>query len=78
MSGNGITTSPSEEYVTLTASADVLSPAPRALYIATTGSYTVEDFHGNSVVFANAQAGSVLPIACRKITVAAGAVVGLI
>jgi len=79
MSGNNITNSPSDQYVAITPGASVLYPAPRALYVGATQDVTVEDFYGNTVAFVGVQGGSVLPIACKKVTIAAGgSIVGLI
>lgn len=69
--------SPAKRFRALTPSGAVLSPAPRGLYIGATGDVTVEDFFGNSVTFSNAQAGSVIPVACTKFTAGPVGVVGL-
>lgn len=69
--------SPSKRYTLLSPGAGLLSPFPRALYIAAAGDITVEDFFGNVVTFSNVQAGTVLPIACIRLTAAPAGTVGL-
>jgi len=69
--------SPAKRFAAITPSGAILSPAPRGLYIGASGDVTVEDYFGNSVTFTNAQAGSVIPIACIKLTAGPAGIVGL-
>jgi hypothetical protein len=61
--------SPADEQYTITPSADALSPKPRAIYAATTGSATLVDKNGTSIVYA-LTAGQILPFRPEKVTAA--------
>lgn len=69
--------SPTKKYILITPGAGLLPEYPRGLYIGSSGDVTCEDFFGNLVTFTNAQAGSVLPIACIRVTAAPAGTVGL-
>ena len=56
-----------------------IEPRPKGLYIGGTGAVVVMDSAGNLVTFANAQAGSILPIRPKQVvttgTIATGIIV---
>jgi hypothetical protein len=71
-------TAPSLGFEAVTLDVDI-EPPPKGLYIGGTGAVVLMDAAGNEVTFANAQAGSILPVRPRQVvsvgTVATGIIV---